>query len=198
VAVSGTVKAIAIGLACLLLVICVVIYFLVRQSAQYLEVGGNAMVAGAEFGRGTDHDGCLGKALSHYKRDSSFGGTLNAKAFLGGCLETSRSTEGFCHGVPRSERILQSARWRVEHCNQAGLEGQGCSNLFGQLEEFCHAGAVHSHGAPIDTSRVPLCSSHSASIIASSKSSRPNRWSYLREAHERSAPCQTKDRVSFR
>jgi hypothetical protein len=59
--------------------------------------------------------------------------------FLKGCLENAARDPRLCTGVPTTNEILQSARWRTEICAAHGKPGdEACARLLGTIQDVCH------------------------------------------------------------
>jgi hypothetical protein len=125
----------------LLLIIGAGAYWWSQHKDEFVEAGKRSITEGKEFGKGTDNEGCLSEAISRYKQQESFSGTISAKLFLKTCLESSRPTPGFCDPVPKTTEIMKSAQWQVEQCRQAGLSSsQYCGQIFQEVQSFCESG----------------------------------------------------------
>lgn len=119
-------------------------YLVHRYGDEALEAGKRYLAEGEALGRQTDNAGCVREALSRQKQWDSLSATIANGVFLSGCLNTSQATPGFCDDVPPSSEILNTARWAVEQCDQAGMDGEGCPNLFHVVQRHCE----HPSGTP--------------------------------------------------
>jgi len=91
-----------------------------------------------DFGSHTDNQGCLNEGLSRYKKDPGFRSAISSSIFMKTCLEASKSTPGFCDGVPRRTEFMKSAEWRVEQCRHNDLQNdQYCQQLWQPVQDFC-------------------------------------------------------------
>src|SRR6266851_10061453 len=76
---------------------------------------------GREFGRNTDHQGCVDESVSRYKKEPGFTTVLSNSIFTRACLEASRPTPGFCSDIPRKSEFVKSAEWRISQCRRVDL-----------------------------------------------------------------------------
>ena len=117
------------------------LYWWSRHSGELLEAGRKHYEQGQEFGKKCDEQACLNEAITRYKADRGFTGSLATGLFLRGCLEASRPTPGFCDQVPKQSDILKSARWQIEEAKKAGIDDQYGRQLFSQVQLYCESKA---------------------------------------------------------
>lgn len=93
---------------------------------------------GAEFGAGTDQEGCLKEALRRDETTDGLGSEAFNHFFLKACLEASAPTPGFCDLVPAPTAVKSSVAWRVLICHEHGRPAGGsCDRLLEGLQDFC-------------------------------------------------------------
>lgn len=98
-----------------------------------------AVQDGQKYGRSTDNKGCVSEGVKRFKTDTSLTGTISAKGFVSGCLQTSDSNPTFCDGVPGQFEFSDVARWETDQCRQNGLGGeQNCPQVFAAVVEHCN------------------------------------------------------------
>jgi hypothetical protein len=94
---------------------------------------------GANAGKDLDESRCADESLSRYRTDGGMVGGMKKAVFLGGCLETSQISDGFCADVPREEEFMRSATWRVEQCRRHGFAGDSnCPNILAEVQRYCY------------------------------------------------------------
>jgi hypothetical protein len=115
------------------------LYFLARAYGPGLvEAGKQTYGEGVEYGRRTDNEGCLNEAIARQARADGLGDMIKTSVFMRSCLEASRPTPGFCDAAPRQAEFMKSITWRQQQCRRYGLAAeQQCSQLFGQVQQFC-------------------------------------------------------------
>jgi hypothetical protein len=133
-----------------LLVVAVVgagVYWWSRNGKAYIENARNSVKEGAQFGIGTDNEGCVAEAVSRHNVDHSFGTVINTRLFLTGCLTTAEPVEGFCDAVPEQTAFMESARWQTEQCKQAGLTDGLCPQMFTEVQKYCDSNELGARRA---------------------------------------------------
>jgi hypothetical protein len=119
-----------------------VAYWFYQNKERLIRAAENIGKEAKEFGAKTNNEGCLQEALSRHKRDKSFTGRISTQGFLTVCLQVSAPSPGFCDGAPPQSEIMKSASWRLKKCSDAGLQNdQGCQQLFGAVQAYCHKSA---------------------------------------------------------
>jgi hypothetical protein len=69
-------------------------------------------------------------------------GSIKTTVWLGGCLETSPLSDGFCADVPSEVEFTRTATWRAEQCRQHGFAGDStCPAIFSEVQRYCHSPA---------------------------------------------------------
>lgn len=124
----------------LLVLIGAGVYWWSQHKDELVEAGKRSIAEGREVGNGTDNQGCVSEAMSRYKQNAGFTGSITTKLFLKSCLEASRPTPGFCAGVPKMTEFIKSAQWQVERCKQFGISDQYCGQLFQEVQIHCESG----------------------------------------------------------
>jgi hypothetical protein len=113
-------------------------YWWQTEGVKLRDDGQAAIAEAAEFGPTTDNHGCLNESLERYMQcGDGFSCAVVTNLYLDRCLEESSPAEGFCDGVPASDSITDSVTWRLAQCEQHGLTGSNCGNLFSQVQSFC-------------------------------------------------------------
>src|SRR5258708_21853730 len=93
---------------------------------------------GAQTGRNLTEARCVDDALSRYINDKGVIGGVRTQVWLGGCLEASQPTEGFCNGVPSESEFMRTVNWRVDQCRARGLTGDStCPNILAEVQRYC-------------------------------------------------------------
>jgi len=113
------------------------LYWWSHHSHELFEAGRKQIEQGEAFGKQTDEQGCLDEAITRYKANRGFSGSISTGLFLRSCLEASRPTPGFCDQVPKQSDILKSARWQIEQAKKAGIDDQYGRQLFTQVQQYC-------------------------------------------------------------
>ena len=93
-----------------------------------------AKVDGSEFGKTTDHNGCMEKGFlrdADAKGESFYLGV----AFVGECLKSSKPIPDFCAGVPLNASV--SGGWFDEQCKKVGHNTDSCFRAFVAKSSFC-------------------------------------------------------------
>ena len=91
-----------------------------------------------EFGQNTDNQGCVNETVSRYKAEPGFTSAMSQAIFVRVCLDSSRSTPGFCDNVPKQREFIRTGQWRKEQCQRVGLERDSyCESLFTPIQQFC-------------------------------------------------------------
>lgn len=91
---------------------------------------------GKQSGRQTDNQGCLEQAVSRCKQNSGFFNATSTAIFLRSCLDSSRTTPGFCDNVPKQSDRVRSPSWISDQCDHEGLS-RLCGLMFEQVQYFC-------------------------------------------------------------
>jgi hypothetical protein len=93
---------------------------------------------GAQNGKNLTETLCVDEALSQYVNDRGTFGGVRTRVWLGGCLEASQATEGFCNGVPSESEFMRTVNWRVDQCRARGLTGDSaCPNILAEVQQYC-------------------------------------------------------------
>ena len=108
-----------------------------RHSGELMEATKKQTEDGFVFGRDADESGCLNEAITRYKAHPGFAGSMGTAMFVQGCWTTSRTSEGFCEGVPSPFDMLRAGRWQAMRSKQAGLTDPFAPQIFGQLQAYC-------------------------------------------------------------
>jgi hypothetical protein len=95
---------------------------------------------GRELGKTMDQAGCMKEGLARSKTMTRFEIARNVdnQAFAEGCLKSSRSTPGFCNGVPPFWQ-LKDTGWPDRQCELAGQDSMrtGCVSVFEAKISVC-------------------------------------------------------------
>lgn len=138
------------GLLLVLLVAAVVVgYVVVRKYGPgFVESTSKSFEEGTEYGRKTDHEGCLNEAAARQARVEGMMDMIGNGVFMETCLNASRPTPGFCDGVPRQLEFLKAAAWQQQQCKRFGLKPeQQCGQLFQGVQRFCEKRAGNTNAA---------------------------------------------------
>jgi len=90
-----------------------------------------ANAEGSEYGKTTDHNGCMEKGYT--LSVSATGVDLTAEEFVRGCLNTSRASTGFCEGVTS---VLDREYFKAQ-CKKVRHETDACEESFLAKRNFC-------------------------------------------------------------
>src|SRR5260370_6123524 len=94
---------------------------------------------GENAGKGFDEPRCVDESLSRYRINGGMMGGIKTTVWLGGCLETSQISDGFCADVPREAELMQSAKWRVAQCRPHGLAGDFTpASILAEVQKNCY------------------------------------------------------------
>ena len=92
---------------------------------------------GRDFGAHSDNRGCVDETMSRYKKEPGFISAFKYQGFIGGCLEKSSPTVGFCEDIPLGDFMKMTA-WREGECRHYGLANdRNCQQLFMPVMMFC-------------------------------------------------------------
>jgi hypothetical protein len=105
------------------------------------------MQEGAEFGAGTDEAGCMARMKTMLEGNQGLANTVKATLWQRACLEHSRSTPGFCEGVPRANEFVKSARWQTAECTRQDLARGSCQAVMQTVQEYCAKGRPKASAA---------------------------------------------------
>lgn len=89
-----------------------------------------AKVDGREFGKTTDHNGCMEKTFLRDEPGESF---YSGVAFVEECLKSSKPSPNFCDSVP----LDSSVQWNREQCQKVGHNTDSCFHAFVAKGNFC-------------------------------------------------------------
>lgn len=134
---KGLIISVAVVVVIIALGIGVGIYWVSVHGGEYVEKSKQSMTDGANFGKGTDNQGCVTETISRYKQDQGFSSAIATQLFFQGCLQASRETPGFCEAVPKRTEIMESVKWQTRQCSQYNLRDSYCGQIFGQVQTFC-------------------------------------------------------------
>ncbi len=79
------------------------VFFVDREYKKGAEKKKQAMIAGREFGRTTDENGCIEKGFLLKREIDKFDSVI--LEFVGECLQSSEPTPNFCDGVPEEDHL---------------------------------------------------------------------------------------------
>jgi len=124
---------------------------------EYMKETERGRVAGAEFGRTTDQNGCVENALVR-SRDCGpmdMSCQMFSQGFLPKCLETAEPVAGLCDGVPGPNDFAGSIRYRTEYCAARVGPRQdqqaACQQVAMQIQFHCtHAPSLRAPTPDVD------------------------------------------------
>jgi hypothetical protein len=124
-----------------LIAVAGVVYWVYQNKDKWVQSVEQIGKEAKEFGARTDNEGCLKEALARHKRDKSLTGQISTQGFLLVCLQASEPSAGFCDGVPQQDERMESAKWTLKKCSDAGMQNdQSCQLLFSAVQSYCHSG----------------------------------------------------------
>jgi hypothetical protein len=117
--------------------ICLVIYWASKDFMKRIDSG---RAEGREFGKTTDQKGCMDEGLRRAIgiKKTETGPLVNLRAFVSGCLESSRPSPEFCAGVPKWWEFITD--WEVTQCQRDGQDPAstpGCIMVLEEKADFC-------------------------------------------------------------
>ena len=77
------------------------------------------------------------KAAERLRGGSGLTHAVACRFYLKACLPASRPSAGFCDQVPKTGELFRRGAWEAEQCRRRNLSGNGCSQLFEEVVEFC-------------------------------------------------------------
>jgi len=96
---------------------------------------------GLEFGKTTDNLGCEAKLIPMLKdvKVTELTKSMQAQYFFDGCLETSKSTPGYCDGVANSYAdIFNDDKGKEAECRKLGFtDSPNCRIVIDEKLDFC-------------------------------------------------------------
>lgn len=107
--------------------------------AKYLATGSSIGVEGAKFGAGKNNQDCLKEAVQRYQsKDPALQKSIEG-GFVIGCLNASVRVKDFCKDIPPVNLLNQSParNWQMAQCQKYGLEGEACTDIFAQVQNYC-------------------------------------------------------------
>lgn len=132
-------SVIAVMLFMAIVAIVAGVIYVAKNKDAWQAKGQEIIAEGKAFGNKTDNQGCIDESVLRYKQKSS--GVLHAFStglFMQGCLETSRTTPGFCDRVPVGD-MNKVIEWRTAQCQHYDLANDAnCEKfLFTHIVIFC-------------------------------------------------------------
>ena len=117
----------------------VAFFFLARTYGPGLvQAGKQTFEEGAAYGKSTDEQGCLDEAVARHQRAEGLADAIKLSVFMRACLESSKTTPGFCESVPGRMEFMKSIAWQQQQCRHYGLSPERqCGQLFQQVQQFC-------------------------------------------------------------
>lgn len=91
-----------------------------------------AKIAGLEFAKNTDQNGCLNKGFSLKPPADSF--DVSNVTFVEECLQAAAQVPDFCEGVP----LIFNRDWFNDQCRVAGRDREACISTFIAKRNYCH------------------------------------------------------------
>ncbi|MFC6670646.1 hypothetical protein [Marinobacterium aestuariivivens] len=118
--------------------------WLVQFNAQQQQARTASEAEGHGFGRQSDQQGCLDRALTDFNACSGYDCTLQQDFFLKACLEEAAPSAGFCDGVPayREQPSEDDKTWARHRCWDLDIRGEGCRLLLRQQQYWCGGGVA--------------------------------------------------------
>ena len=107
------------------------IYLTDRVYKQRAEKEKQSRIAGREFGRTADQNGCIEKGFTLKREISVFDSVI--LDFVGECLESSELTPNFCDGVP-SYRV--GSNWNDKQCEKVSIDAP-CHDTIYAKQSYC-------------------------------------------------------------
>lgn len=92
-----------------------------------------AKIAGVDFAKNTDQNGCLRKGLSLNPPADSF--DVSNITFVEECLKVAAPNPNFCDGVP----LIFNRDWFNEQCQTADRKRDACISTLIAKRNFCHS-----------------------------------------------------------
>lgn len=107
------------------------IYLTDRAYKEGAEKEKQARVAGREFGRTSDQNGCIEKGFTLKREISTFDRVI--LDFVGECLESSEPIPNFCDGVPDYE---VGSGWNAKQCEKVPIDAP-CHDTIYAKQSYC-------------------------------------------------------------
>jgi len=112
----------------------------VQSNLPEIEKMGKVVTAeGEAFGAESDGTGCVTEAL---RRGDACDGIMceaGASIFLRSCLDAATVAPEFCEGVPSTDSIIGSVRFRLAKCEEVGASNvDRCGRIVDSIQEYCH------------------------------------------------------------
>jgi hypothetical protein len=115
------------------------VWWLVANKGELRAKGIEAENRGREYASGKDSNACINESLVRLEHAGGIMEQAVLGVFLKGCLESAARDPRLCTGVPATNEIMASARWRSEICAAHGKPGDdACGRLLGTIQEVCH------------------------------------------------------------
>ena len=98
-----------------------------------------AQADAARFSEGRYCHDCVKESLTRLSSCSGLNCEIGARLFLSECLRLTQPVDSsFCSGVPKKSEFLDTVSWRMDRCEQYGLEDdQGCPRILEEWQEYC-------------------------------------------------------------
>jgi hypothetical protein len=103
-------------------------------------MGDQVKTEATEFGQGRNGEACLAEGLRQLDACDGLMCSVKTRIFLTACLEAAEPSPNLCKGVPSSDSIVDSVKWRLHQCAEVHLDTNDCQGLFGEIQDFCHDG----------------------------------------------------------
>src|SRR5437588_11021440 len=111
----GWLKALLIVvIVIVLLVIGVVgagVFWWMRNKDALMARAKEVVTEGRDFGSHSDNQGCVDETMSRYKQEPGFSSAISNSIFMRTCLDSSRTTTGFCNSMTSQTQFLTNPQW---------------------------------------------------------------------------------------
>jgi hypothetical protein len=103
-----------------------------------MQTSTKARQEGMKIGENLNEQQCFDTSITRTSEGIGFTDMISSGVFLGACLESSKSFEGFCKDVPTETEFVRSIQWRKNRCKEIKLEQNQCSALLSVVQRYCH------------------------------------------------------------
>jgi hypothetical protein len=93
---------------------------------------------GRDFGGKSTQDGCVDEATRRVVGCASLACEVAEKGFLDACWGAATVDAKACDGVPKADKILDSATWGIAECKRRGHPSNSrCQRLLSDVQQLC-------------------------------------------------------------